>query len=133
MSFINLTPHEIVLEGKAFGARWVFPPSDMVARCETVRKVVDEFELEYPGDYEGVTEWCEVPIHSVGFGVVSGLPDPTPGVMYLVSSIVAQAVPNRRDVLVPDDTIRDEGGRVVGCRAFARLVSSKEVQECLTH
>jgi adenine/guanine phosphoribosyltransferase-like PRPP-binding protein len=41
-------------------------------------------------------------------------------VVYLVSNIVAQAV-RRDDVLIVDDIVRDGEGRILGCRAFARV------------
>jgi hypothetical protein len=40
---------------------------------------------------------------------------------FVVSSIVAQAVPDRRDVFVPARPVRDEKGRIVACRALGRV------------
>lgn len=53
--------------------------------------------------------------------VVTDLPDPQDGVIYLTSTLVAQAVPDRIDVLVPADLRRDEAGRIIGCGALQRL------------
>ena len=53
--------------------------------------------------------------------VVTGLPEPQEGVIYLTSTLVAQAVPDRTDVLVPADLRRDEAGRIIGCGALQRF------------
>jgi len=52
---------------------------------------------------------------------VENLPDPPEGVYYIVSLAVAQAA-RRPDLLVPDDMVRDEQGRILGCRRFAVVV-----------
>jgi hypothetical protein len=106
MKIVNLTPHPINIVG-ADGTVVRTIPSSGTARCSTHRVQV--------GDVDGI------PVNSAVFGNVSGLPDPADGTVYVVSAIVAQAVPNRADVLVPDDTVRDGAGQIVGCRAFARI------------
>lgn len=115
MNIINCTPHTInLVSGEA---EWAFPPSGHVARCAMTRTQTDGL---WSGG-EHVADRNVIPVNRVGYGPVEGLPDPSPGTVYLVSSLVAQAVPDRLDVLVPDDTIRDETGRIVGCRAFAKI------------
>ena len=52
---------------------------------------------------------------------VTDLPDPQDGVIYLTSTLVAQAVPDRDDVLVPADLRRDDAGRIIGCGALQHL------------
>ncbi len=42
-------------------------------------------------------------------------------VFFIVSRVVAEAMRDRGDLLIPDDAIRDEKGRIVGCRALARV------------
>lgn len=102
---INLTPHTVtVLRGDT---AIEYPPSGAVARCATQRTVI--------GSLNGI------PINQTEFGEVSGLPEPAPGVYYIVSALVAQALPQRDDLLIPDDVVRDEAGRIIGCRAFARV------------
>lgn len=53
--------------------------------------------------------------------VVTDLPEPQEEVIYLTSTLVAQAVPDRTDVLVPADLRRDEAGRIIGCGALQRF------------
>jgi len=108
-TLVNLTPHEVVLvRGET---HLVVPPSGTIARAATTRQQVDVL------DVDGTT----IPVNRVAFGQVENLPDPAEGVWYIVSSIVAQALPERQDLLVPDDTVRDESGRIVGARALAHV------------
>lgn len=40
----------------------------------------------------------------------------------MVSRLVAEAVPNRRDVYAPGEAVRDTEGRIVGARGLCRVV-----------
>ena len=107
-TFVNLTPHEIrVIGAGPNGADVIIPTSGTVARCESKRTVMSSVN--------------GIPVNRTVMGEVQGLPAPIEGVVYIVSKIVAEAVPERDDVLIVDDTVRDESGRIVGCRAFAHI------------
>ena len=129
---VNLTPHSInfilpyhieigqdemgtpeyVTEERTY----CLPPSGTVARCKVDRKEVDSFMVQ---DVDG---WdITVPITATKFGEVEGLPEPQDGIIYIVSNLVAQAVPDREDVFFPDDIVRDEHGNVIGCRALGKI------------
>ena len=108
---INLTPHAITIVRD--GGNITLPPSGTIARCTVARRQV--------GSVDGI------PINRTVFGAVEGLPDPQPGTYYIVSALVAQACPDRHDLLLPDDTVRDDQGRIVGCRALATV--SREWEE----
>jgi len=54
-------------------------------------------------------------------GVEMPLPNEQAGVLYIVSLITAQALPNRDDLLMVDGTVRDDGGRIIGCTGFSQL------------
>jgi hypothetical protein len=41
---------------------------------------------------------------------------PETGDIYIVSNIVRQAFPDRKDLASPGDLIRDENGIVIGCK-----------------
>jgi hypothetical protein len=109
MRLINLTPHEITIVRE--DNKIVLPPSGTIARVATTRRVVATIEVH------GMT----IPVHRVEFGQVENLPEPQPGTWYIVSAIVAQAAPGRDDLVIPDDAVRDEQGRIVGARALARV------------
>lgn len=61
-----------------------------------------------------------VPIVSQEPGGVAGMPEVTEGTYYIVSRLVFDSCPERNDLLVPDDLVRDAlGGAVLGCRRFS--------------
>ena len=102
----NLTPHDIVVVDKSWNTIKVFPKSENPARCSVSRKVV--------GDIDGY------PLYKSVFGTVENLPAPENGKYFVVSRLVAE-VTKRDDLLIPDDTVRDSEGRIIGCRGFSRL------------
>jgi len=65
-----------------------------------------------------------VPCTSKSFGAVTGLPAPENDTLYIVSQIVADACPDRTDLIVPSDIVRDPSGQVSGCRAFSRRATT---------
>lgn len=65
-----------------------------------------------------VAEINGIKIEETQFGEIEGLPEEE-GVYYIVSRIVATAA-SRKDLLVPGQQVRDEDGRVVGCRSLSR-------------
>ena len=100
-TYINLTPHAIRLnDGREF------PPSGTVARVSASYT---------PFDGDGV---CQAV-----FGQVQGLPAPQPGVIYIVSALVAQAA-RREDVVSPatghPEARRDSNGQIVSVPGFVR-------------
>jgi hypothetical protein len=112
---INLTPHEIRI-GEA-----TFPPSGVVARVATVQ--TDAGAVVFDGHTFPV-------VHNT-YGAVEGLPDPEPGTVYLVSTLVLSALEAqgiyRDDVFAPDTSpqgvIRGEDGQIKGVK---RLVGMKK-------
>ncbi|RLG42605.1 MAG: hypothetical protein DRO05_00580 [Thermoproteota archaeon] len=112
MKLVNLTPHPITFPE----ADVTIPPSGMVARVEETVSSSSSFDD------------LSIPIATIVTGKVVNLPDPQPGVGYIVSRPVALAVIGRPDVFVPDDFIRDENGRIIGARRLARFVKEKEAE-----
>jgi hypothetical protein len=108
VKLVNLTPHPITI---VVGDRkLVLPPSGgQVARVGQTYRDLGALGLED----------LNVPVVATTYGDINGLPDPEPGVFYVVSALVAQAAwaTGRLDVLAPDTgagAIRDEEGRIVG-------------------
>lgn len=105
--FENLTPHDVNLilpDGEVL----TIPASGKVARVGS--------HVEQIGNIGAI------PVVKTVFDTnVTDLPDPQEGVIYLTSTLVAQAVPDRTDVLVPADLRRDDAGRIIGCGALQRL------------
>jgi len=109
IQLVNLTPHEIVILRE--DCELHIPPSGVVARCETKRETIGYIDMDN----------CKIPVSKTAFGKVEGLPGPVEGKFYIVSSIVAQAARDRKDLLIPDDSVRDNQGRIIGVRALAKV------------
>ena len=107
MKIINLTPHSVTFVDAMGNEVLTVEPSGQVARCSVTREKI--------GMIGGI------PVNQTRFGQVSDLPNPQPDTIYIVSAIVAQAVPDRPDVFIVDDTVRDEQGRIIGCRALSHV------------
>ena len=52
---------------------------------------------------------------------IVGLPEPKDGVVYLVSSAVAQCCRNRSDIYVADEIATDKTGQVIGCKTLTQF------------
>lgn len=105
IALVNLTPHEIVLQGDE--QMLVLPGSTEPARVTVTRERV--------GTVDGI------PLNRTVFGEVVNLPPPAPRIGFLVSRPVAEAARDREDLYVVDDVVRDASGRVFGARAVTRI------------
>lgn len=94
MKFVNMTPHNIVVCGKTYKSKGV-------VRCELHERVM--------AVYKGIK------INHRYYGSLEGLPEEKKGTMYIVSDEVAQAAleAGRRDILVPDECVKDSDGNVI--------------------
>ena len=122
MKIINLTPHDVkVLD--AYAARIVgfYPRSGMIARVNTFTA------LEAP-DILKCDDNPEVPFYITAFLNTEFLPAPKKDVYYIVSSVVKAANPERNDLLVPHDLVRNEDGAVIGCRGLALQRVAEKVE-----
>jgi hypothetical protein len=104
MKFVNLTPHDISVEG--FG---VIPASGAVARVTVAQRDI--------GTRGGVRLRQSVK------GLVEGIPAPQDETTYVVSGMVLDALNGARvaDVVAPDtgaDALRNEKGHIVAVRGF---------------
>ena len=103
---VNCTPHAVTLMLKD-GSQVIIPASNNLARCESRRATIYAFD-------NGVE------VHRTEMGDVYGLPEPVEGTYYLVSLLVANKLKGERDdLLVTDEAVRGEDGKIVGCKAFA--------------
>jgi hypothetical protein len=102
---VNLTPHNIDIFLPDETHR-VIPPTGDIAR------VTQTFTSA--GSIEGI------PVVRTQLGDVFNLPDTEPGVYYIVSRMVIQALPQRKDLVAPGQLIRDDDGRPIGVRELIR-------------
>lgn len=61
----------------------------------------------------------EIRISEVKYTHVYNLPEPLKDTLYVVSQMVAQACPERSDLLFPYDIIRNEDGTIFACKSLA--------------
>jgi hypothetical protein len=103
---VNLTPHDInvIMDD---GTTVILPKSSNTsARCS-------EYVLHT------FTDILPVNVVSKKFGDTENLPNYKEGTYYVVSAIVKSANPYRMDLLLVNDTVRNDAGQIVGCKTFA--------------
>lgn len=61
-----------------------------------------------------------IPTSVTVFGEPTGLPEYQSDVYYVVSQLVKNALPDRKDLLVPAEVLRDTGGNIIGCQSLGR-------------
>ena len=107
-TIINLTPHDVhVLLG---------PSCAVFSQTGNIARVVQT--LEHVTNLNLMEDKVCIPVHRVKYGAVDGLPEPKDNVVYIVSAIVKNAVPNRKDLLSPGEVVRDKQGNIIGCNGF---------------
>ena len=110
--FVNLTPHALNVE-RAGMPNLIIPASGDVARVATNRVSCG-------------TIHPSVTVEMPSFGEVEGLPEQSDDIVYIVSGMVLSAVQHRADVFAPGELVRDESGRVTGCRGLSCTMAFKE-------
>ena len=103
MKFVNLTPHVINIHGD--GDVCPVAPDGRVARVSTT-------SIEIAG---GCGPFALV---ATVYGEVTGLPDPVVDTCFIVSSMVADRVLDRDDVVAPGELVRDAQGNPIGCKGL---------------
>lgn len=110
MQLVNLTPHTVI----------VFDGDTVVLSIESsgVARVSSDTEVVGYLQVGGVA----VPQTHTIFGKIEGLPEPTPGVGYIVSNMIVSALAqqgiHRDDLFTPGLQVRDDQGRVIGCQSL---------------
>lgn len=117
MKFVNLTPHTVQVGTNKF------PPSGAVARAtETTTKGGTLLAPYIEGRAGSLIHLVETK-----WGAVEGLPEPAQETLFIVSNLVMGQTP-RRDLVAPADLVRDDHGRVIGCRALRSQPGGIEVE-----
>jgi hypothetical protein len=111
MKFKNLTPHQInIFNSDGTNQILVLPKPespDLVARCETEQKKIGQ-----AGD---------IPVFSIQYKDVIGLPPKEADTGLVVSFLVRQALPDRGDLYSPGELIRDKKtGQPIGCKGLQK-------------
>lgn len=104
-----MTPHRLTIVGQDGTVLNDQAPDAPMARRAEDRHQVGTVTL---------SGGAAVPLRTVRFAELIGLPAPRADVLYVVSRSTAEAAA-RDDVVYPDEPVRDDAGRVIGCRALA--------------
>ncbi len=102
----NLTPHPIHILDEDNKIIRAYPTSGSVARVGVIN-TKKGFTID------------DIPVFSKEFTEAINVPEYKFGTFYIVSQIVKAALPNRDDLIVPDDIVRDNVGNIIGCRSFS--------------
>lgn len=119
MNIHNYTPHLITLI--VDGIRVDFP-SEGIIRAKQEDTKVDEIvtDIDLGNSSAGFT----IPVFSSSFGAPEGVPENLDGI-YIVSSLAYQSLKAAgmpmEHFVIPSGTIRDESGKIIGCKGFARI------------
>lgn len=109
VKIINLTPHNVI--DTLTDAMY---ESQGNARVSVVYREAGALKVE--------NQEKRIQIFKPEYGEVTGLPQWREGVFYIVSRMVYDAVRSankiRTDLLVPGEPVRDDAGRVIGCKGF---------------
>ena len=107
----NLTPHQVAVVDADGTEIAVYPPSGLVARAAQTDQLV--------GAVEGIE------VVRTTFGAPTDLPEPEEGTWFIVSLATANAAKATgritNDLLLTSGPVRDDSGRIIGCRRFATL------------
>lgn len=107
INLVNLCPHKVDIL-REDGSVLTIAPSGIVPRCS-------QTEVQ-------VTSVNGIAVTRQTYGEVYDLPAPKEGTVYIVSRMVAAAVPDRYDLMIPGPVFRDpETGNPTGCRGLSVL------------
>ena len=98
--FINLTPHILNIIAADGSTVYIPPDGNRIARVGSISSIV--------ATVNGIN------INKQTFGKVVDLPDAQDDVVYIVSRMVKDRVPDRDDVVVPGVPFRDTDGKIIG-------------------
>ena len=98
---INKTPHAVYILNEDGTVLRVFPKSNGMIR-------VKENVTNMP-NIDGI------PICSTRWSKTVDVPKYVEGIYYIVSQLVKNAMPKRKDFLTPKGAVRDDKGNVIGC------------------
>ena len=100
---INMTPHDFTLYDNEGNVVRVIPPSGKTIRLSE--------ETMSAGMWDGM------PLTHTDYGSAD-LPEYRPDTKYIVSAMVKNSFPERDDLIVPAQTVRNEKNQIVGARSL---------------
>lgn len=104
-NLINMTPHAVGIVDGQNNLVMTIPACGNMIRLKT-STVSAGFEVN------------GVPVTKTVFGEPEGLPEHVEGTYIIVSQLVKSALPERKDLLVPAEVVRDSSGNILGCKSL---------------
>lgn len=110
---INLTPHAIMMVNDEGENILTINPSGDVARVTQSTKKLTTVTVD------GLV----IPVTQNTYGELVNLPEQKDGVSLIVSAMVASAGEKlgRKDLFIPNETVRNEKGFIVGCKSLGKI------------
>lgn len=109
MQIVNRTPHPITI---------LRPSGDLTIPAADRQNIARVRQDSRPMQHEP----DDVPLLTGGWGSIVGLAPPRPGILQVVSvQVVLAAITEGRtidDLVTPGDQVRDNSGRIIGCRGL---------------
>ena len=108
MEVINKTPHDIHIVDAEGNVLRTYPRGNGEIRIaiKTIRVgVLDD----------------GTPLSQTVYAEPVGLPEYDRNFVYIVSQMVKSALPERQDLLVPSELVRDANGLIIGCKSECRF------------
>ncbi len=134
INIINCTPHDIVFIVESYIddefyaiEKFIIKKSGIVPRVKEVENKIDVFKASVTRESDIKEDGYDngwniyIDIMQKSFSEVEGLPEPQENTIYIVSALVAGAAKDRDDLVIPNDTVRDDQGRIIGCRSLAKI------------
>ncbi len=109
INVVNCTPHDVNLI--TTNGNITFPRSGIIPRLTEQQVKINSVTVN------GI----DIDIMKKSFLEPEGLPEPQENTIYIVSALVAGAAKDRDDLFIPNDTIRDDKGRIIGCKNLAKI------------
>jgi len=111
MNIINCTPHPINILGEDNEVILSLPKGEIIPRLATSTKKVASIN--------------NISITETVLGEVKDLPKEDFGkfglnTIFIVSRLVLSACKDRKDLVVPNELVRDSEGKILGCKSLAR-------------
>mgnify|MGYP006959216854 CR=1 FL=1 len=122
---INCTPHEVAIYSTADcymrdGCLYLRDDAEKFPKpFRTFPAAKEPARVTFAQDHAGMAEG--ILIYRWFTEDIVNLPEPKPGTLYIVSKKVAQACPEREDLIFPGTMVRDADGHIVGCIDFSRV------------
>ena len=98
-------PHPVSVLGEDNKVIKRFPKNPKMARIKQKTTKVREID--------------GVPLSKTSYGEVLNLPEPCDEIFYIVSHLVKLALPDREDLLVPTEVVRDDANQIIGCKSLS--------------